>query len=108
MWPGIAVDGSQRPISVSGHVTDAGYRAAIGGRRSTFGLNFNNGETNNERAAPSAVTSMMLPTGNYTATFSARGLHHPGSSRSTISGQRRRRSSWTWPSPNAGLPLRRA
>ena len=70
VWPGILWM-LARPISISGTVTDACSGVPIDASI-TFGLNFNNGETNSA-GGKFGRYQMFLPNGSYSATFSAPG-----------------------------------
>jgi hypothetical protein len=70
VWPG-ALWTFERPISLSGHVSDAGTGLPLVADID-FGLGYTNGETNTSGGAFGRY-QMFLPAGSYSATFSAAG-----------------------------------
>lgn len=71
LWPGIQWL-LARPISLSGHVTDACTGAPLSANITVNGVNYSNGETNSSFGAFGRY-HVFLPTGNYTLNFSAPG-----------------------------------
>jgi carboxypeptidase T len=71
LWPGI-LSVLQRPISISGHVTDAATGAPLAARIDILNVAFSNGETNGSGGAFGAY-HMFLPAGTYDVRFSATG-----------------------------------
>ena len=74
VWPGVLWM-FERPISLSGHVTDASTGLPLAADVD-FGLAYTNGETNTSGGAFGRY-QMFLPAGSYTATFSAPGYDRP-------------------------------
>jgi carboxypeptidase T len=71
VWPGI-LSVLERPISVSGHVTDAVTGAPLAARIELLGVAFSNGETNSSGGAFGSY-HMFLPPGTYDLRFSREG-----------------------------------
>jgi hypothetical protein len=71
VWPGI-LSVLDRPISVSGHVTDAATGAPLSARIDLLNVAFANGETNSSGGAYGAY-HMFLPPGTYNVRFSKDG-----------------------------------
>jgi hypothetical protein len=71
VWPGILAV-LDRPISVSGHVTDAQTGAPLAARIDLLNVAFSNGETNSSGGLYGAY-HMFLPPGTYDVRFSAPG-----------------------------------
>jgi hypothetical protein len=71
VWPGI-LSVLERPISISGHVTDAVTGAPLAARVDLVGVSFTNGETNSSGGAFGAY-HMFLPAGTYDVRFSKDG-----------------------------------
>ncbi len=78
VWPGI-LSVLERPISISGHVTDATSGAPLAAKIELLNVAFPNGETNNSGGAYGAY-HIFVPAGTYDVRFSA-----PGYSSSTSS-----------------------
>jgi zinc carboxypeptidase len=72
VWPGILWL-LARPISLSGHVTNACTGLPMDSGLAISGINFVNGEVNGS-GGPFGRYHAFLPPGNYTATFSAGGF----------------------------------
>jgi hypothetical protein len=83
LWPGI-LSVLQRPISISGHVTDAATAAPLAARIEILNVAFANGETNGSGGAFGSY-HMFLPTGTYDVRFSASG-YSPAVHRVTVTG----------------------
>lgn len=83
VWPGL-LSVLERPISVSGHVTDAITGAPLAARIELVGVNFTNGETNGSGGSFGSF-HMFLPSGTYDVRFSKDG-YAPVVSRVTASG----------------------
>ena len=81
VWPGI-LSVLARPISVSGHVTDAVTGAPLAARIDLAGVAFANGETNSSGGAFGAY-HLFLPPGTYDVRFSRDG-YAPVTSRVTV------------------------
>ena len=81
VWPGI-LSVLERPISVSGHVTDAVTGAPLAARIDLPGVAFANGETNSSGGAFGAY-HVFLPPGTYDVRFSSDG-YAPVTSRVTV------------------------
>ena len=81
VWPGI-LSVLERPISVSGHVTDAATGAPLAARIDMPGVTFPNGETNSSGGAFGAY-HLFLPPGSYNVRFSRDG-YAPSVSRVTV------------------------
>jgi carboxypeptidase T len=79
MWPGI-LSVLERPISISGHVTDATTGAPLSARIELLNVTFANGETNSSGGLYGAY-HVFAPPGTYTVRFSAPGY---ASSTSTV------------------------
>jgi carboxypeptidase T len=71
VWPGI-LSVLERPISISGHVTDAATGAPISARIELLNVSFTNGETNSSGGAFGSY-HMFLPAGTYDVRFSKEG-----------------------------------
>jgi len=71
VWPGI-LSVLERPISVSGHVTDAVTGAPLGAKVELVGVAFANGETNSSGGSFGSY-HMFLPPGTYDVRFSRDG-----------------------------------
>jgi carboxypeptidase T len=71
VWPGVLAV-LERPISVSGHVTDATSGAPLRARIDLLNIAFTNGESNTSGGAYGGY-HMFLPAGTYTVQFSAAG-----------------------------------
>jgi carboxypeptidase T len=71
VWPGI-LSVLERPISVSGHVTDAETGTPLAAKIELLNVPFSQGETNASGGLYGAY-HMFLPPGTYTARFSAPG-----------------------------------
>jgi hypothetical protein len=71
VWPGI-LSVLERPISISGHVTDATTGEPLVATISLPGITFSNGETNSSGGQYGAY-HMFLPPGTYNVRFSAPG-----------------------------------
>jgi Zinc carboxypeptidase/Carboxypeptidase regulatory-like domain len=71
VWPGI-LSVLQRPISVSGHVTDARTGTPLTAKIELTNVTFSNGETNGSGGTFGAY-HMFLPPGAYDVSFSATG-----------------------------------
>jgi hypothetical protein len=71
LWPGILTV-LERPISISGHVTDAATGNPVAARIEILGVTFANGETNASGGLYGAY-HMFLPSGTYDVRFSATG-----------------------------------
>jgi hypothetical protein len=83
VWPGL-LSVLERPVSVSGHVTDALTGAPLAARVELVGVNFTNGETNGSGGSFGSY-HMFLPSGTYDVRFSKDG-YAPVVSRVTVSG----------------------
>ena len=83
VWPGL-LSVLERPVSVSGHVTDALTGAPLAARVELVGVNFTNGETNGSGGRYGSY-HMFLPSGTYDVRFSKDG-YAPVVSRVTVSG----------------------
>ncbi len=81
VWPGI-LSVLERPISVSGHVTDAVTGAPLVARLDLPGVAFANGETNSSGGAFGSY-HLFLPPGTYDVRFSRDG-YAPVTSRVTV------------------------
>jgi carboxypeptidase T len=81
VWPGI-LSVLERPISVSGHVTDAATGAPLAAKVELLGVTFSNGETNSSGGAFGSY-HMFLPPGTYNVRFSRNG-YAPAVSRVTV------------------------
>ena len=71
VWPGI-LSVLERPISVSGHVTDATTGAPLAAKVELLGVAFSNGETNSSGGA-FGKDYLFLPAGTYNVRFSRTG-----------------------------------
>jgi hypothetical protein len=71
VWPGI-LSVLERPISISGHVTDATTGAPLAARIDLLNVTFPNGETNNSGGLYGAY-HIFAPAGTYNVRFSAPG-----------------------------------
>src|SRR5213592_3864643 len=71
VWPGI-LSVIERPISISGHVTDAVSGAALEARIELLNVTFSNGETNSSGGRYGRY-QMVLPPGTYDVRFSKPG-----------------------------------
>jgi carboxypeptidase T len=71
LWPGV-LSVLERPISISGHVTDAVTGAPLAARIDLLNVTFSNGETNGS-GGPYGSYHMFLPPGTYDVRFSATG-----------------------------------
>jgi carboxypeptidase T len=71
VWPGIMWM-MGRPISLSGHVTNACTGAPVVANLAYSGVNYSNGEFN-KSGGPTGRYHAFLPAGNFTVTFSAAG-----------------------------------
>ena len=71
VWPGI-LSVLERPISVSGHVTDATTGAPLAAKVELLGVAFSNGETNSSGGAFGKYY-LFLPAGTYNVRFSRDG-----------------------------------
>jgi carboxypeptidase T len=71
VWPGILAV-LDRPLSISGHVTDAATGAPLSARIDVLNVSFPNGETNSSGGAFGAY-HVFLPTGTYDLRFSKDG-----------------------------------
>ena len=71
VWPGI-LSVLDRPISVSGHVTDATTGAPLAAKVELLGVAFSNGETNSSGGAFGKYY-LFLPSGTYNVRFSRDG-----------------------------------
>jgi hypothetical protein len=71
VWPGI-LSVLERPISLSGHVTDAITGAPLSAKIELVGVPFSNGETNSSGGVRGWY-HMFLPPGNYNVRFSLPG-----------------------------------
>jgi hypothetical protein len=71
LWPGI-LSVLARPISISGHVTDATTGNPVAARIEILNVAFSNGETNGS-GGPFGSYHMFLPSGTYDVRFSATG-----------------------------------
>ncbi|MCM3872103.1 MAG: carboxypeptidase regulatory-like domain-containing protein [Pyrinomonadaceae bacterium] len=80
VWPGI-LSVLERPISISGHVTDATTGAPLAARIDLLNVTFPNGETNNSGGSYGAY-HIFVPAGTYNVRFSAPGY---ASSTSSVS-----------------------
>ena len=71
LWPGV-LSVLERPISISGHVTDAVTGAPLAARIDLLNVAFSNGETNGSGGQYGSY-HMFLPPGSYDVRFSATG-----------------------------------
>jgi carboxypeptidase T len=83
VWPGL-LSVLERPVSVSGHVTDALTGAPLAARIELVGVAFTNGETNGSGGSFGSY-HMFLPSGTYDVRFSRDG-YAPAVRRVTVSG----------------------
>ena len=81
VWPGI-LSVLERPISISGHVTDADTGAPLAASIDLLGISFPNGETNNSGGLYGAY-HIFAPAGTYNVRFSAPG-YAPSINRVTV------------------------
>jgi hypothetical protein len=81
VWPGILAV-LERPISLSGHVTDATTGAPLAAKIELVGVPFSNGETNSS-GGPRGWYHLFLPTGTYDVRFSRDG-YAPVTSRISV------------------------
>lgn len=71
LWPGV-LSVLERPITISGHVTDAATGDPVAARIDLLNVAFSNGETNGS-GGPYGSYHMFLPPGTYDVRFSAPG-----------------------------------
>jgi carboxypeptidase T len=83
VWPGI-LSVLERPISVSGHVTDAVTGAPLAAKVELLGVAFSNGETNSS-GGTFGQYHLFLPPGTYDVRFSRDG-YAPAVSRVNVNG----------------------
>jgi len=81
LWPGI-LSVLERPISISGHVTDATTGAPLAAKIELLNVTFPNGETNNSGGLYGAY-HIVVPAGTYNVRFSAPG-YAPSTSSVTV------------------------